>query len=582
MANDWNKYHAQKKEQQLQNTIMPLSVEIFNKLVDPIKRNILAAEDMVETYWNGGKGGGKTRPVVAAQIDVMFNGGHTISLRATKDAATKRLYTAINNMLLEFQSYGAVIPNFHLNGNIATLNASADGKTFPTVEFNSYDDLNNISGIEGPALGRIELVHVEEPVAIGKQPPTPEEWDQFLDILKKSIDRVNLRYALVKKCDMPICKYHFTFNPWDNHPIVSRQEILQPQHEFLTFIKEDVLNNHTQIFRDASKGRQYVRLTRFADPITRHIELFLRENNIKTLQEWEEITKYTDTKEFFNHGFFKDYGINSGIVRGHLVKENGEALWKTATDAIERNDYQLLTSLLGLAKPSDSGIKKTYPNHESIITADTTEILANKELVKDIFVVGIDIDLRTGRGFHIMPVWHVKKEATLTTPEKTVIVVGKMAKINTFGDGPKQKKYYQEQLLFIANGIANDFIKYTLGTRSDISAYIDENKWDYAEAIISELPTNKAVKHGKWRILKRQIFLNRLIDGEGIIIDIDNKQLLNEIANSVIAEGDKQRDESKGYEKGYDALNALEYALYRVRGLTPENKLTLEEIKWTH
>lgn len=58
---------------------------------------------------------------------------------------------------------------------------------------------------------------------------------------------------------------------------------------------------------------------------------------------------------------------------------------------------------------------------------------------------------------------------------------------------------------------------------------------------------------------------------------------MREIENSVIAEGDKQRDESKEHEKQYDALNALEYALYGLRGLLPVNIITQEEIElWTH
>lgn len=94
-----------------------------------------------------------------------------------------------------------------------------------------------------------------------------------------------MRYALARKEPMPVCKYHFTFNPWDLHPIVTRQEEVQPQSVFLEFIKQDVLNNHTQVYRDHDRGRQYVRLTRFADPVTRNIELFLRENSITTLTE---------------------------------------------------------------------------------------------------------------------------------------------------------------------------------------------------------------------------------------------------------------------------------------------------------
>lgn len=79
-------------------------------------------------------------------------------------------------MLVELQLSGNEMPVFHLNGNTANFQMFPTGdKSMPSVEFNSYDDLNNIAGIEGPALGKIELVHIEEPVAIGKVPPTQEE-----------------------------------------------------------------------------------------------------------------------------------------------------------------------------------------------------------------------------------------------------------------------------------------------------------------------------------------------------------------------------------------------------------------------
>lgn len=130
-----------------------------------------------------------------------------------------------------------------------------------------------------------------------------------------------------------------------------------------------------------------------------------------------------------------------------------------------------------MAQAQDAGPKKTYPNHADIITADTDKLLASGYIKKDINIIGIDIDLRTGRGFHLMPVWHVYKPETLLEPRKELMVVGKMIKIATTGDSSEKRKYYAERLLFAGNLLAEDFMRYTLNTKgSTLSAYIDENK----------------------------------------------------------------------------------------------------------
>lgn len=532
-----------------------------------------------EKVWIGGKGAGKSRPVIVNGNTALEEDPYAqlLALKKYKDGAVTRLHTAVQNVALEMKMLGYDVPEYEKSVNLTYRVVNFKTKSNnQTIEYGSFDDANGLAGIEAKNVGYFAQVHIEEPVEINDPNgvPSAEQWRAAMKTIQDSVNRSNSRHIRIHKRKIPSVTYHYTMNPWDLHPLIVDAEKVFPEQEFIDFFSSDIINNHTLSKYDKKTDTLYIRLTKFGNPVTRCIENMLKDLNISTFEEWEAFDKTTIDWEA---PIFMDLGIDEYLVEVHFKDNQNESIWVQANRAIATKDSLSLAQIMGLKYSGSTGAKNTY-NLDNLQTTDTDELLKDKDVTVLGMSVGWDVDVRDGRSLVATPVYYIAKKASVFDYDYGV-VFGKQRMIAAFGDGIQQQEYYMDRITSVNDEIINKTIELTGKNHFKWGPYVylDENKINFLLGISKRNTRFKAVgkakKHGDWEIVNRQDNFQMGISNGFYIIDDKNIVLIKQLKQSIIQEGSVKRDESGKLEKEYDNINSAEYALYPFRMFVHNIKL---------
>ncbi|MFW3388608.1 UNVERIFIED_CONTAM: hypothetical protein RF648_21740, partial [Kocuria sp. CPCC 205274] len=118
-----------------------------------------------------------------------------------KTNAMDRLHESIANMALEIKLAGYHVPDYEKGINQTYRMVKKDKTSNQMVSYQSFEDYNQVAGIEAKNLGFFPMVVFDEPVMLDDDPdkiPTEEEWDTNILTLMDSVGRSNDRHAAVK------------------------------------------------------------------------------------------------------------------------------------------------------------------------------------------------------------------------------------------------------------------------------------------------------------------------------------------------------------------------------------------------
>lgn len=520
--------------------------------------------DATDTIWIGAKEGGKTRPVVLDALSDMEENykANAVMMKKYKTNATNRLHPIVNNLALEVKAAGYTIPDYE-KGQTMTYRMKAKNRNKnQTIEYASFDDYNQIAGIEAPNNGYFSVVIVEEPVLLQdeKPVPTPQEWKDQMEALKDSISRSNDRYMSITGLTIKPTKYHYTMNPWDDHPLVMYAEKHHPMEEFMQFVLEDMLNNNIMVKYVVDDDTLIVRNTKFNNPKIRIIEQTCKDLDIKNLEDFEEKKDEID----WEAKVFKDLGIIEGNFFNHLKKYKGTLL-KRAELAIESNDSGELSRILGFKYDGESTMDKTHNQIELAQLVDSKSIHDNADAVSKL-AISFDIDHR--RRIVLTPVYSVKKKRGIIALNENDwvgnVVVGEQITIPCSGTGKKGEKLdvYREQML---KAIADLRKKYHKAAANGVVCALDDPNRFYINILSSKtsgIIWRLAKKHAEWDILNRVSAINIGIERGVLMFDEKNARLMSDMKKSIIKTGTNKRDETGKREKDYDYINSMEYGVY--------------------
>ena len=509
------------------------------------------------TVWCGAKEAGKTRPVVLRMIGLMEKDkeNYGIGIKKFKINAAERLSQSMLNIVAELKNKEFAIPDykktpsklerrFH-NQRVNHLNQ--------TVEFQSLDDINGLAGIEAPNLGRFELVHIEEPVEKNDSNiPTKKRFWEDIEVIERSINRSNVRNAQKNNTSTLAAKYHFTLNAWDDHPLVDEMEKKFPEDEFLNEclgvkdwkkleidtinkdwekIKNNLINNHTAVRTEDEIA--WVRLTRFANP------------------NWNQ------SVDVYNK------------ERAMSKESQLENFWDKLKLALLDKNYSYLAIHLGL-KNQDQEDNKTYIFDNVEVTDTIKKIKKEKWRIRG-FSLGWDIDMR--RNFILTPVILGKNFLNDKIVHKLFLLPQKSFKARGDNQGRSIPLYKQKIKKFTLDTV-NELTSLETHLNESLEfgkhIYIDD---DYGiwlsefSGLFEFFNVSKAKKHGKYSIVKRQQIFNILFNRSLIVIDKQNKILIDNFLKSIMKDGSIKRDESSTREKLYDRINSAEYAIYPFRNI---------------
>lgn len=520
-------------------------------------------------YHIGGKDGGKSRLVAVDMITSLESDkdAQGLALKKYKAGGITRLHTSYQNVALEIRGLGYNIPNYEKGISETYRMVKMSKSENQMIEYASFDDANGLAGIEAKNLGYFSIVHVEEPVLIDDEGklPTKAEWRAAMSTIKKSVARSNRKYMMLNPGkNIGATVYHYTMNPWDDHPIIEEAQEVYPEEEFINWVMEDYINNHTRAKGNKATDSLYIRTTTLANPVINAIERLLKQIKVRNLTEWE---KYPKKKISFETKFLKEYGITENVIQAHIQGYDGMAIWFQIEEAIRCKDSLMLASLLGLKYQGSSGNQKVW-NMDYAKVINTDDMLRDPRVIIKGLSVGWDVDLRSNRGLVATPIYYVEVQTDWGDVLGQAAVVGKQRKVATYGDAGNLKYSYWDEALKVNSLIRKETQKYNLDNLvSGPIIYVDENKLD----LILEMrkkdadfykSVRKAIKHGHWDIESRQRNIQTGLVRGFIYIDEANRELLRTMKMSYIKEGDKKRNEKQKNEKEYDYINSFEYGYY--------------------
>lgn len=517
-----------------------------------------------DTLWIGSKEGGKSRPVICGGI-AMWESDYRamgLGLKKYKTNATERMHQMVQNMALEIKYAGFNIPDYEKGQNQSYRMTKSVKTDNQQIEYAGFDDYNALAGIEAKNLGYFPYVIIEEPVMLDDEGniPSPQEWEAQISTIKDSVARSNSRHMSIFNREVPPTKYHYTMNPWDDHPLIVYAESVFPEEKFLEWAIKDLLNNTMMTYYDEPKDTLIVRNTKFDNPKIRVVEKTLAHFKITTMAEWIAFDK---TKIDFEDEAFASVQIKDFHFVDHLKKYKG-ALYPQAMDALAANDRLKMTQILGLKYENEGKNKKTYNLNKLPIT-NVDDFKYNGKFSP--LYMALDIDHRRqfvlSSGFSVI---HEQKAGA--TPVCNIIVRPQQSlPVDGVGDSGELIDHYAQIMVKKMQEELSWYIKTTGKYVRPIIA-VDDNYRHYINIFKKLMPEASfalAQKHGSWEIIPRTTWFQTAIDSGFIIMSDKNIKLISNLKKSQIKEGSEKRDESGAREKDYDEINSLEYMLYYFR-----------------
>lgn len=569
----------------------PFTEQDFEDLTTPALREVVFG-DFTTTYMITGKAYGKNRAVGLKIIHDMEadSFANAVALKKYKTNAGARLHSTIFNLYMELKTLGYSVKNYRKGQSETYREVRKDNQLNQTIEYASAEKTDELSGIEAKNLGYYAVAWFDEPVISEDTPdkiPSPEQWDKFIDIFIDSVGRSNSNRERVlrlknptKPADVPATRFFYTMNPWDKHPVILEADKLAPESDFLAFVKQDVIENHTKLYKFPSLSKQILRGTKFGNPIIYNTERLLRAFGVTTASEFTQ--EVQDQINWADPIFIK-YNITPRSVLKHMAQNDGAPIYVKAEKAIKENNKTDLARLLGLSFEGESGYTKTY-NLTMLKTADTDKILS-APMTKTVMATAWDIDSRAEKGKYVFTPVYLVKGNNLKTPgsietidgkpyrEVKNIVVGKQIEISAgagLGDRGQNKPKYVSKIIEIMEENKKKAKSMGVNCSNRPVCAFDDNAKSFVGSVSDVLgqefsvrtATFKNTKH--WQIAKRERWLQSAIDSGMLIIDESNKGLIKNLKDSYIKQGGSQRYE-QGKPEDYDRINSMEYGLYFFR-----------------
>lgn len=543
-----------------------------------------------ETYWSGGKGVGKTRPVILRMLGHMEEDktAQGVAFKKYKTNAASRLHTSVANMALEIKHAGFRIPEYEKGISETYRMIENLKKDNQTIEYGAFDDYNSIAGIEAKNAGWFPIAAFDEPVEQEKAEklPTIEEWEVNLAAMYDSLERSNSRHMTIFKREVPATKIHYMLNVWGDHPIVLELEKEIPQAKFLEFVLQDLINNNLMAVYNKKTDKLWVRMTKFNMPIVRLIEKMCLDLNINNVEEFEtrinDIDWTTSTpnweEEHWEPITFKDYGISPQYVRNYFKKNENRTLVSKTMEAVEKNDATQLAIILGLKYEPETGDKKAFDD-SNVIYTDTSKF----NNVDSIPLITYSFDIDHNRRYTLTTEYQAMKikrwngilrkneyYANLITRKQKTFWVDGVPESEREKDNrlDKMASLIKEEMQELINQYGETLIanaRHAIVVDDDHNHMINPFKKRFVG-----LPVifSRAKKHEEWGIIERTTAQQTQFDEGWIIIDEKNVELRKDWKDAIVREGSLKRDESSTKEKRYDTINSREYGTYLHRSIT--------------
>lgn len=569
----------------------PFTEEDFEELTTPALREVVFG-DFTTTYMITGKAYGKNRAVGFKIIHDMEADpfANALALKKYKTNAGARLHSTIFNLYMELKILGYSVKNYRKGQSETYREARKDNQLNQTIEYASAEKTDELSGIEAKNLGYFTVAWFDEPVISEDTPdkiPSPEQWEKFIDIFIDSVGRSGTNRERVmkmknpeKEVDIPPTRFYYTMNPWDKHPVIVKADKLAPEADFLAYVKQDVIENHTKIYKFPSLSLQILRGTKFGNPIIYNTEKMLRAFKITNASQFtEEVQAQINWKD----PIFLKYNITPKSVLKHMAQNDGGPIYVKAEKAIKENNKTDLARLLGLSFEGETGFTKTY-NLTMLKTADTDKILSSP-MTKTVMATAWDIDSRAEKGKYVFTPVYLVKGNNLKHPGSTAtidgkpyrevknIVVGKQVEISAgagLGDRGQNKPKYVEKIIEIMKQNKEKAKAMGVNVSNRPVCAFDDNAKSFVGSVSDVLGQEFSVRTAtfkntnNWQIAKRERWLQSAIDSGMLIIDESNRALIKNLKDSYIKQGGSQRYE-QGKPEDYDRINSMEYGLYFFR-----------------
>lgn len=530
-----------------------------------------------KTVWIGAKDSGKTRPVVYRQEGEMEEDDEIahVSLKAFKTAASETLFKEIQKAQFQIKAAGFASKEFRLSINKAVKQVKkSNGNNNPTIIFGSFEGYDDLAGLTPPGNRRFSMVHIEEPVNMGKQSPSRKEWTSQLSAIMDTIDRANRDYisnnhdkiVATGKVINPV-KYHLTMNAWDrDHPEVEDAERYLPEREFIEWVigidwdsidRKTIMENWDKIW---ARIKTHHTMTRY----------------IKKNDDGEYIdTLYVRLTKLANPQFHKDWWGDKWDNLSDKMKDQITSIERDIKNAIINKDSYSLAANLGLSFEGTNDNDMTY----NVRRFDTCTIEEMRE--NNVSCVGLSMafDIDVNEQLTLSTTLLVKQSLLFDKPRYGLYKYPvKIIKAFGVGDVVNNNNYYIKRMVDAVIETRNTVVKDWNVTNFRFGQYVyfDDDKKIYINSMEQELNAYglgvfRAKKHGEWGIMQRQDFTQVGLDNGFIINHPDNEILKLRLAACINTVGTRKRNTNTRKNKLH-IIDSDEYSNYPFRAFINTKK----------
>lgn len=524
-------------------------------------------------YIIGGKGGGKTLPMILDMIIYHENNplGSSFAGRQHKESAAEKMggyfERALN--LLKWSGYKTRYPYEKKRNRFYAMKDKKNTMKNSYQAYFSLEDKNSTDGAAPENLGFYGILGVDEPIVLedmlrADKIPDAIEWENAIEIIRSNLNRYNTAF-MQRYPNAPLIKTRewYAMNDWGKHPLSIYIDSVFPQSAFIKTITgyklEELLGNRDLIKR-LCKSRDE------DDP-----------DNILD-SEWADMWRNKTTVSVYNKDLLDDK--DDLIVRITKFANPDEqepirfipSLIKLADGFINEN-WSKLAQIAGLQY-------RPRPDNELLVyniddfNNETLESMIDQGYLPTKLSYGVDID--SSRVFTITPAYEMIKEnksLNNTFKRNKVIFIDKQIELNAMGSG-EFGELHEIQAKQIGLLIKKHFLKAISNKTVDMYlektyCIVDDNRKIYLKYIRDTLKSSGiienfmgAVKQGHYEILERQDYFEESFKQKKLFNHIKNKSLEEDIRECVKPSANTPTRTTSGSINYLDRIDSAEYAVY--------------------
>ena len=434
------------------------------------------------------------------------------------------------------------------NQKIIRLRVKTNPKDNQSFSFASMENSAASTGTKPSNNGYVGICLIDEPLVerniIENKIPTKKEFNKYQSMLESDMDR---HHASVRKT-YGVNPYKFTIyytlNPWGEHPITKRANIIIPEKEFIDFIFYDPINEIT--FDQLLENQQ---LIEFYFSQKHNLERFKNNNTLAKYDE-ESDELYVRMTKFANPNNLDDYSFKQSIFK---IK-----------NSLLFRDYSGLCIFLGITDKPNINEEMLAFNIPNFNNCHYTKMLKD-----NYYPVGIcyAVDIDTSRVFTITPSIAMRKKIMIGFDKWKYdykIFVDRQIEIPARGTGivGELNNVYVKYILEIVN---NHFKRRKLFDYEliDSAIILDDKRKQYVFNVMENKPdfiknVDTFKQHGEFGISNRQDWLELGFRNKKIINHSDNVKLENDIKYCLRADIQNSKRQTTGTLNYLDRIDSME------------------------